>query len=980
MSRDDADRSLLFGILALQMDFVGRDDLVDAMSAWTMEKTRPLSQVLRERGALAADDAEALEAVVARNLKRHGDDPRRSLATLGSFDAARHELETVADPDLHDSLAFVPVTRPVEEGDPPADRPAPAVEPTSANGRFRVLRFHAKGGLGRVSVALDQELGREVALKEMQEAHADQPASRARFRLEAEVTGGLEHPGIVPVYALGHDPTGRPYYAMRFIRGDNLHEAIKRFHDADAPGRDLGERRVAYRALLGRFVDVCNAVAYAHSRGVLHRDLKPGNVMLGPYGETLVVDWGLAKLIGRGDEPPEGGEERPLQPSAANETGETMAGSQVGTPGYMSPEQAAGRLDELGPASDVYSLGATLYPLLTGRPAFEGRDAGEVMARVARGEFPRPRQANPAVPAALESICLKAMALRPEDRYATPRDLAGDIEHWLADEPVSAHREGRLARLARWSRRHRAWVRAGAAALAVALVAAVALAAQQSRAADRERRIADREREARRLAQARLAQVERGSDLLASIFADLNPRAEQKGSKPLGALLGDRIDRVAGQLEGESVSDPLTVAKLQDTLGLSQIGLGHAESAIALLTRAVRTREARLGADHPETLASRNNLAEAYYAAGRLREAIATYEDVLKRRAARLGPDHPETLSSRNNLAVAYEDAGRLDEALKLHEGTLKLRAARLGPGHSETLASRNNLAATYYAAGRLREATELYEGTLKLAAAQLGPDHPDTLMSRNNLAAVYRATGRLGDAIVLHEGTRRLRSAKLGADHPDTLTTENNLATAYYAAGRLDEAIALFERVLKLRTAKLGADHPDTLASRNNLAVAYESHGRWSEAEPLRRDLLARRRLSDPPDSPTLADGLAGLGFDLFRQEKWSEAEPVLRECLAIRGKGQPDGWPRFVTMSQLGGALLGQGRHADAEPLIVSGYQGLTDREVTLPPAARALQTEAADRVIRLYETWPKPEQAAAWKARLGRLDLPADVFARP
>jgi tRNA A-37 threonylcarbamoyl transferase component Bud32 len=221
--------------------------------------------------------------------------------------------------------------------------------------RYRILRPHAKGGLGEVFVAEDQELHRAVALKEIQEERAHDAVSRGRFLLEAEITGGLEHPGIVPVYGLGQYSDGRPFYAMRFIKGDNLKEAIRRFHEAEQPGRDPGERGLALRQLLRRFVDVCNAVAYAHSRGVLHRDLKPGNIMVGKYGETLIVDWGLAKPIGRSDLT-RTHEESTLQPSSGSDWVETVLGTVIGTPAYMSPEQAAGRLDLLGPASDIYSL------------------------------------------------------------------------------------------------------------------------------------------------------------------------------------------------------------------------------------------------------------------------------------------------------------------------------------------------------------------------------------------------------------------------------------------------------------------------------------------------------------------------------------------------------------------------------------------------------------------------------------------------
>jgi WD40 repeat protein/serine/threonine protein kinase/orotate phosphoribosyltransferase len=312
--------------------------------------------------------------------------------------------------------------------------------PDRANPRFPIVRPHAQGGLGEVFLALDPELDRQVALKELRVDRAFDPVSQARFLLEAKVTGRLEHPGIVPVYGLGQYADGRPYYAMRFIEGETLKQAIERFHGPEGASRQPGDREIAFRRLLRSLIDACNAVAYAHSRGVVHRDLKPENIMLGRFGETLVVDWGIAKSFAEpGDESADGDSVDPRVDE--DDSSLTRPGSAIGTPQYMSPEQAAGQLDRVGPASDVYSLGATLYCLLVGHGPFPTGGVADVLPRVQRGVFPAPRRLRRSIDPALEAICLKAMARQPEDRHATPMALAEGIEAWMADVRYRSEQE-----------------------------------------------------------------------------------------------------------------------------------------------------------------------------------------------------------------------------------------------------------------------------------------------------------------------------------------------------------------------------------------------------------------------------------------------------------------------------------------------------------------------------------------------------------
>lgn len=457
MSQRHSDHNLLFGILAVQMDFISREQLIAAMNAWVLNKAEPLAQILMDCGQLSAERRVLLEALVNEHLKQHHGDSQQSLAAIGLVDALHGDLKQLRDSDIQASLANVSIAHSID----PYATVTPETSSQALANRFQILRPHARGGLGLVSVALDHELSREVAFKEIQSRHAHNPDSRRRFVLEAEITGGLEHPGIVPVYSFGKYPDGRPFYAMRFIQGTSLKTAIETYHGNESKPQEqtnISAGQPELRKLLLRFVDVCDAIAYAHSRGVLHRDLKPSNIMLGKYGETLVVDWGLAKPLGHRDDTHSVDEATLQPPSASSGSGETLPGSALGTPAYMSPEQAAGRLGDIGPASDVYSLGVTLYHLLVGKTPFEGSTIEEILRRVQVAEYARPTEVLKGIPPALEAVCLKAMSLKPSDRYLSTRALADDIEHWLADERVTAYHESRTERLGRWARRHREFI------------------------------------------------------------------------------------------------------------------------------------------------------------------------------------------------------------------------------------------------------------------------------------------------------------------------------------------------------------------------------------------------------------------------------------------------------------------------------------------------------------------------------------------
>jgi serine/threonine protein kinase/Tfp pilus assembly protein PilF len=347
----------------------------------------------------------------------------------------------------------------------PLDETVPASLPDNGVPRYINIRPHAKGGLGEVFTADDSTLNRKVALKRIRPDLAGNETVRLRFFREAEITAKIEHKGIAPIHELITDRLGQPWYVMRFVRGHTLRSSIERHHKSKG---NLAARHLEFRALLGRFIAICETMAYAHRLGIVHRDLKPANVILGDYGETIVLDWGLATASGETDSLYDHGS---FTPGASPLDASLMkSGKLIGTPGFMSPEQAAGHQSAVGPCSDIYALGAILFMILTGRPPFAEPDVPKLLLKIQAGEFSKPREVRSEVPAALEAVCVKAMSLKAENRYEDSLSLGRDMERWLAGEPVSVYREPRAEQFGRWARQHKK-------RLALAAVAAIVLVA-----------------------------------------------------------------------------------------------------------------------------------------------------------------------------------------------------------------------------------------------------------------------------------------------------------------------------------------------------------------------------------------------------------------------------------------------------------------------------------------------------------------------
>jgi len=895
-------------------------------------------------------------------------------------------------------------------------------EAGSLIGPYKLMHAIGAGGMGFVYLAEQQyPVRRQVALKIIKQG-MDTERVIARFEAERQALAMMDHPNIAKVFDANTTDSGRPYFVMELVKG----VPITRYCDSN---------RLTVRERLELFVPVCQAIQHAHQKGIIHRDIKPSNVLVAIYDAKpvpKVIDFGIAKATGQ---------------SLTDETMFTQVGAVIGTLEYMSPEQAQSSSLDIDTRSDIYSLGALLYELLTGVTPLASaklREAAylEMLRKIREDEPLSPssrlsqsketllttseqRKTDPdrlprLLQGELDWIVMRALEKDRTRRYETASGFARDIERYLNGDPVEAGPPSATYRLRKFASKNKVLL-GTAAAFAALLILGVVVSTWQAVRARRAQRAATVERDR---ADSEAATSKAVTDFLQNSLLSQASTQQQSGldAKPdPDVKVRTLLDRAAAGITGKFASQPLVEAGIRSTIGSTYRDLHMIPQAEEQWQKSYDLSLRYRGAEDPETLTALGNLAIVKEDQGNFAESTKIRQKVLDGMTQALGPEDRRTALAMQGLGVVYLFQGEYPKSEELLKKAYEIQMRTLGPDNIETLDTSDSLITLYRYMGRFPDAEpyaakglesykrvygpdhpfmlrELYgmaviylgeekfpqaeallvqvrDGNIKL----LGPEHPNTLSTIQTLARAYDGEGKHAEALAMREKVYAAYLRVDGPDHPDTVVAESDLARGYESAGDLRKAIELFKDAIARQTRALGPDHPGTIANMSNLAFLYETHNRYAEALPIELQMKEIALKKFGPEYRTTVAATTMIGKDYLELHQYAKAEPPLREALATMVKTKPDDWRRYNLESLLGANLMGEKKYAEAEPLVLSGYQGMKERESKMPMGAKAFLKEDADRVVELYTAWGKPPKAAEWREKL-KNEAPMAARAKP